>query len=127
MSYFSDLAVKKIETDDRDKSYPAPETQLRWKLEDLVQDALSCGIALTEIESLFDVPKEPILAADNELLYSYSSSYSPTLVMRCIKIVLAKLSKYGSTVSEDSEIRIEYNDNLYLQQTLLNRGKSKAA
>lgn len=127
MSYFSDLAVKEIDTDDHDKSYPAPEVQLRWKLEDLVQDALSYGITLAEIESLLNVPTEPLSAADNELLYSYNSSFSPTLVMQCIKITVAKLSKYRSIVCEDSANRTEFNDNIDLQYTFLYHGPGKAA
>lgn len=124
MSYFSDLA---IDIAGHDKSYPAPEVQLQWRLEDLIRDALSYGITQTEIESLFNVPKGPVLAADNELLYSYNSSYSITLVMRCIKIALAKLSQYRSIVGEDSANRIEYYDSFGPQNTLLCLGTGKAA
>lgn len=127
MSYFSDLSIKEIETDDRDKSYPAPEVQLQWKLKDLFQEALSYGITQAEIESLFGGSKEPILAADNELLHSYNYSTSPTLIMRCIKVALARLSKYRSVVSEDSAFRTEYNDNLNLRNTLLYCETGKAA
>lgn len=104
MSYFSDLSVTEIEKNCIDNSYPAPETQLLWRLEDLIYSYLSLGGNLTEVESIFEKSTVTVSSADNELLYSANISHSPSIILRCIKMAWAKLHVQNTAIYEGEKV-----------------------
>lgn len=117
MSYFSDLSIIEVEETGRDNSYPSPETQLRWKLEDLIHDYLSLGGNLTEVESIFKASTANMSSTDNEILYSANSSYSASIIMRCIEKAWAKLPAHKRTIYEQKKFFMMQND--YLDYLIL--------
>lgn len=128
MSYFSDLSVEEIDVIQIDKSYPSPEMQLLWRLEDLIKDYLLMGGIMTEIELSLSMPQSvTVTANDNELLYSATSLYSPALTLRCIRIAWAKLIRYGSSIVGVLENGSAYQSNLPLHHVLIQIQENMAA
>ena len=112
MSCFSDLSVTEVEETCMDNSFPSPETQLRWRLEDLIHNYLSLGGNLNEVESIFEESTVTVSSADNELLYSANSFYSVSLIIRCIRIAWAKLSAHKKYIDEGRKLFGTHNDYL---------------
>ena len=127
MSYYSDLAVAEKEKIHNDRSYPSPESQLLWQLEDLIQDYLAMGGTLSDVKHSLNSPLQQASNSDNELLYSANSSYSPSLIMKCIKIALGKLSRYERDDTDEAKIIRTYIDNLLPHNRDAHSSNGKAA
>ncbi len=98
MSYFSDLSVAKMESANRDNSYPCPLTQIVIRIEDIVSGYLQSGGDFNSIEVVFEQIDPTVSDTQRELLYSTGSESSPSLLMKSLRTALSILEQ-----AEDDE------------------------
>ena len=98
MSYFSDLAVVKMESANHDNSYPSPEKQIVLLIEDIVSKYLQLGGDFCTVETAFERVETDIDIINRELLYSAESFTSSSALIKCLKTALSILN----TVKDDA-------------------------
>lgn len=105
MGYFSDLAQKYIDFD-YDRSYPSPEEQLLWRLDDL-------NYKLEELTEKDAPYRGRGRLTDNDIRYAIPEYFENIAdVERAIELALEDLkNKYGVEISElDSEQEEVFDD-----------------
>lgn len=112
MGYFSDLAQKYIEFD-YDRSYPSPEEQLLWRLDDLNYKLEE----LTEKDAPYRVWER---LTDNDIRYAIPEYFETIAdVERAIELALEDLkNKYDIEISESDSEQEEVFDDGAVQMTL---------
>lgn len=91
MSFFSDLAVAEVESVNHDTSYPSPEQQIVFLIEDIVSRYLQLGGSFSTVEAAFEGINTDVSAINRELLYSVGSYTSPSTLINCLKTALSIL------------------------------------
>lgn len=112
MGYFSDLAQKYIEFD-YDRSYPSPEEQLLWRLDDL-------NYKLEELTEKDAPYRGWERLTDNDIRYAIPEYFETIAdVERAIELALEDLkNKYDIEISESDSAQEEVFDDGAVQMTL---------
>ena len=95
MSYFSDKSIEIMERNIERESMHPPAMQLI--LEDSVSKYLELGGDIKDVNLVLNDQFGFVSEQDKELVYSFESLDSLTLLLRCIRVAWLKLSKLNGT------------------------------